>query len=87
MTIWYMKIILTVTMAVSMVTAQEKICSSSCIPSPGESCDDIYQVNKMTRGTSGYYWINTTSDTHQVYCDIKLQCGDYKGGWNRVVKF
>ena len=56
--------------------AQENICSSLCTTvgmlesSPRESCDDIYQVNKMTRGKSGYYWINATSGTHQVYCDI-----------------
>ena len=53
--------------------------------SPGESCDDIYQINKITRGTSGYYWINTASGTHQVYCDMKLQCGSYKGGWTGLL--
>ena len=88
-----MIIILTVTVAVSVVMAQEIVCSSSCTTigmlesSPGESCDGIYQVNKMTRGTSGLYWINTASGTHQVYCDMTLQCGGYKGGWTRVAKF
>ena len=93
MTVWNIIIILTVALAGNVLMAQEKVCSSLCTTvgmlesSPGESCDDIYQVNKMTRGTSGYYWINTTSGTHQVYCDMKLQCGGHKGGWTRVAKF
>ena len=73
--------------------AEEKTCSNFCTSlgilqsSPGKSCDDIYQINKATRGVSNYYWINTTSGTHQVYCNMELQCGSYKGGWTRVAKF
>jgi len=77
----------------SVVMAQEKVCSSFCNTlgmlrsSPGKSCDNIYQVNKATRGVSGHYWINTTSGIHQVYCNMELQCGGHKGGWTRVVQF
>jgi len=69
---------------------QEKVCSSFCTSlgmmqsNPGKSCDDIYQINKATRGVSDYYWINTTTGVHQVYCDMELVCGGYKGGWMRV---
>ena len=73
--------------------AQEKVCSTFCTTlgmlesSPGKSCDDIYQINKASRGVSGLYWINTTSGIHQVYCNMELQCGGHKGGWTRVVQF
>ena len=52
--------------------------------SPGKSCDDIYQINKASRGASGNYWINTTSGVHQVYCDMELECSGHKGGWMRI---
>ena len=74
-----------------LVVAQEKVCSSFCTnlgmmqSNPGKSCDDIYQINKAIRGVSDYYWINTTTGVHQVYCDMELQCGGYKGGWMRIV--
>ena len=93
MTVWSIIIILTAASAGSVVTAQEKVCSTFCTnlgmlqSSPGRSCDDIYQINKASRGVSGLYWINTTSGIHQVYCDMELQCGGHKGGWTRVVKF
>ena len=34
--------------------------------SPGKSCNEIYQINKASRGVSGNYWINTTTCVHQV---------------------
>ena len=55
---------------------------------PGESCDDIlYQNNKASRGVSRLYWVRTVSGTHQVYCNMELQCGGHKGGWTRVAQF
>ena len=72
-------------------TAQEKVCSNFCSSlgmmesNPGKSCDDIYQVNKASRGVSDDYWIQTATGTHQVYCDMELECGGHKGGWMRVV--
>ena len=59
-----------------LVAAQEKTCSAFCSSlgmlrsNPGKSCDDIYQINKASRGASGNYWINTTTGVYQVYCDI-----------------
>ena len=73
--------------------AQEKTCSNFCTTlgmlesSPGKSCDDIYQTNKASRGVSGLYWVATASGTHQVYCNMELQCGGHKGGWTRVAQF
>ena len=72
------------------VIAQEKVCSDFCSSlgmlqsSPGKSCDDIYQINKASRGVSDNYWINTTTGIHQVYCDMELECGGHKGGWMRI---
>ena len=54
---------------------------------PGESCDDIYQNNKASRGVSRLYWVTTASGTHQVYCNMELECGGHKGGWTRVAQF
>ena len=91
MTVWSVIIILSV--VGSVVMAQEKTCSSFCTSlgmlesSPGESCDDIYQVNKASRGVSGLYWVITASGTHQVYCNMELQCGGHKGDWTRVAQF
>ena len=51
-----------------LVVAQEKICSSFCSSlgmlesNPGKSCNDIYQINKASRGMSDNYWINTITD-------------------------
>ena len=73
-----------------LVAAQEKTCSAFCSSlgmsqsNPGKSCDDIYQINKVSRGASGNYWINTITGVHQVYCDIELECGGHKGGWMRI---
>ena len=73
-----------------LVVAQEMVCSTSCSTvgmlqsTPGRSCSDIYQINKVGRRTSGNYWINTTTGVHQVYCDMELECGGHKGGWMRI---
>ena len=72
-----------------MVVSEEKVCSAFCSSlgtdssSPGKSCADIYQVNKASRGRSGYYWINNTSPV-KVYCDMELKCGGVKGGWTKI---
>ena len=73
-----------------LVATQEKVCSNFCSSlgmlqsNPGKSCHDIYQINKASRGVSDYYWIKTTTDVHQVYCDMELECGGHKGGWMRI---
>ena len=51
---------------------------------PGRSCNDIYQINKASRGVSGDYWIETSTGVHQVYCDMELECDGHKGGWMRM---
>ena len=93
MAVWSIIIILTAASAGNVVMAQEKVCSNFCSTlgmlqsSPAKSCDDIYHINKATRGVSGLYWINTTSGIHHVYCNMELQCGGDKGGWTRVAQF
>ena len=73
------------------VAGQERACSAFCSSlgmlqsNPGKSCSDIYQTNKASRGASDNYWINTTTDVYQVYCDMELECGGHKGGWMRIV--
>ena len=75
--------------------ASEQVCSSFCDTcsigmsesSPGKSCADIYQINKATRGVSRDYWVNTTTGTHQVYCDMELECGGHDGGWMRIADY
>jgi len=74
-------------------SAEQRICSSFCSSlgmlesNPGKSCDDVYQINKESRGVSGLYWIQTSTGVHEVYCDMELECGGQKGGWMRVVSF
>ena len=69
---------------------QEDVCCTLCTSlgtlqsNPGKSCNDIYQINKASRGVSGNYWVNTTTGVHQVYCDMELECGGHKGGWMRI---
>ena len=85
-------IVIILTVAGAVVTADEKVCSSFCSglgmlqSSSGESCAEIYQINKASREVSGLYWINTTSGLHQVNCDMELECGGHKGGWTTIVK-
>ena len=72
------------------VVAQEKVCSSFCNSlgtmqsNPGKSCEDIYRINRASRGIPGNYWINTPTGVQQVYCDMELECGGHKGGWMRI---
>ena len=76
--------------ACHLVAAQEKVCSTFCSSlgmlqlNPGQSCYDIYQINKASRGVSGNYRINTATGVHQVYCNMELECGGHKGGWMRI---
>ena len=51
---------------------------------PGVSCSDIYELNEDSQGVSTYYWIQTSTGVHQVYCDMELECGGHKGGWMRI---
>ena len=93
MTVWYIIVLAVASAGTSMVVAQEKTCSSFCSSlgmlqsSPGSSCNEIYQINKVSRGVSGLYWINTNSTPYQVYCNMELQCGGHKGGWTRIAQF
>ena len=44
------------------------------------------KINQASRGVSGKYWISTTTNVYQVYCDMELECGGgHKGGWMRIV--
>ena len=85
-----MKIVIIAAVVCHLVAAEENVCSNFCSSlgmlqlNPGKSCNEIYQINKASRGGSGYYWINTTTGTHQVYCDMELECGGHKGGWMRI---
>ena len=84
-------VILIITRAMLVVSTEEKVCPSFCglgmlRSFPGESCAEIYQINKASRGASGLYWINTTSGVQQVNCDMELECGGHKGGWTTIVK-
>ena len=88
-----MKIVITVVIGwiCHLVTAQENVCSTSCSnlvgliqSNPGKSCSEIYQINKVSRDVSSYYWVNTTTAVRQVYCDMELECGGHKGGWMRI---
>ena len=73
-----------------LAIAQEKVCSSFCSSlgmmqsNPGKSCEDIYKINRASRGISGNYWINTPTGAQQVYCDMELECGGHNGGWIRI---
>ena len=57
-------VIVILTIAGAVVTAEEKMCSNFCSSlgmlqsSPGKSCAEIYQINKASRGVSGLYWVN-----------------------------
>ena len=78
---------------ITQLAVSEQVCSSFCSSigmlesNPGKSCADIYQINKATRGVSHDYWVNTTTGTHQVYCDMELECGGHKGGWMRIADY
>ena len=78
---------------ITQLVVSEQVCSNFCSSlgmlesNPGRSCADIYQINKAARGMSRNYWVNTTTGIQEVYCDMELNCGGYKGGWMRIVDF
>ena len=84
---------LTLTLFITKLAVSEQVCSNFCSSmgmlesNPGKSCADIYQINKATRGVSDDYWVNTTTGIHQVYCDMELECGGFKGGWMRIADY
>ena len=93
-----MKVMYIVVLALSVgciarLAGSENVCSNFCSSigmlesNPGKSCADIYQINKAARGVSNDYWVNTTTGIHQVYCDMELECGGYKGGWMRIADY
>ena len=93
-----MKVMLIVVLAlyvgcIAQLAGSEKVCSSFCSSigmlesNPGKSCADIYQINKVTRGVSSDYWVNSTAGIRLVYCDMELECGGYKGGWMRIADY
>ena len=93
-----MKMMYIVALALSVgcftqLAVSEQVCSSFCSSigilksNPGKFCADIYQINKATRGVSRGYWVNTTNGIRQVYCDMELECGGYKGGWMRIADY
>ena len=71
------------------VVSLEDACTGPCKSvgmmesNPAQSCADIYQINEASRGVSGLYYIQTSTGVHQVYCDMKLECGGRKG-WMRI---
>lgn len=46
-----------------------------------ETCSQLQGELGVTK--SGYYHLKQ----HNVYCNMELDCGGYKGGWTRVVSF
>ena len=73
---------------VSLEDACTIVCSSVGIgmaeSDPGDSCADIYLNNNASRGLSAYYYVNTSTGIHRVYCDMELECDGQKGGWMRI---
>lgn len=89
--VWSITVALLVGYIGNTAVADQQVCSSFCSSlgmlqsNPGRSCNDIYQVNKASRGRSDYYWIETAAGLlQQVYCDMELECGGHKGGWMRI---
>jgi len=86
LTVWLILIIGTLS---QLCCAGYSACSNYGLikETPGDSCKDIYDQNMYSRKNSGYYYINTTLDgIKQVYCDMELECGGYKGGWMRIAE-
>lgn len=44
-----------------------------------ETCSQLH--DKLGGAESGYYQLKHNN----VYCDMQLECGGYKGGWTRVI--
>ena len=57
---------------ITQSAVSEQVCSTFCgslgmlETNPGKSCEDIYQINKATRGVSSDYWVSTTTGIHQA---------------------
>ena len=49
---------------------------------PAHSCKEIYDRN--TSSPSGYYWLESSSEPVQAYCDMERTCGGVEGGWMKV---
>ena len=50
---------------------------------PASSCKEIHECSHTSQ--SGYYWINTTTGSLQVYCEMETNnCGNVTGGWMRA---
>jgi hypothetical protein len=47
------------------------------------SCKEIYDRN--TSSPSGYYWLESSSEPIQAYCDMERTCGGVEGGWMKVI--
>ena len=52
---------------------------------PATSCTEIYELNPVSRGTIGQYYIKTCNGVRKVICNMKLKCGALEGGWMQVV--
>jgi gas vesicle protein len=50
---------------------------------PAHSCKEIYDRN--TSSPSGYYWLESSSEPVQAYCDMERTCGGMEGGWMKVI--
>ena len=50
---------------------------------PAHSCKEIYDRN--TSSPSGYYWLESSSEPVQAYCDMDRTCGGVEGGWMKVI--
>ena len=50
---------------------------------PAHSCKEIYDRN--TSSPSGYYWLESSSEPVQAYCDMERTCGGVEGGWMKVI--
>ena len=64
--------ILTAILAKQLVVADEQ-CTQHTFSHPfypGESCEDIYNMNPESQDMSGYYWIIGTAQLSQVYCGM-----------------
>ena len=65
-----------------LFSSVSKLGITSC--NPAKSCREIYDYNIVSRGHSGYYWINNTDNILKVYCAMELTCGGITGGWMRI---
>jgi hypothetical protein len=50
---------------------------------PAHSCKEIYDRNNSS--PSGYYWLESSSEPVQAYCDMERTCGGVEGGWMKVI--